>query len=152
MKKLHFFLIAGLLTATSAKAQLARVASLTAEAPTVGHTATPTAVAISPDSVFIAPDVLPQFTGGADALRSFLAKNLRYPEMAMRQHITGRVFVRFIVDAQGRVKDVSLAKGPGNGLDEEAMRLVWFMPPWQPGRHHGQAVKTACTLPISFEQ
>lgn len=151
MKKLYFLLVAFFLYVGPAAAQLARVTSLTSDAPAVGRLASANAP-ISPDSVFVAPDVLPQFTGGAEALNEFMAKNLRYPEQALRQKITGRVFVRFTVNAQGRVNDVSVVKGPGNGLNEEAMRLVWFMPPWQPGRHHGQAVKTACTMPISFER
>jgi len=152
MKKLYFLLAAGFLYAGPAAAQLARVTSLTSDAPAVGRIVTSANAPISPDSVFTAPDVLPQFTGGAEALKEFMTKNLRYPEQALRQKITGRVFVRFTVSAEGRVNDVSVVKGPGNGLNEEAMRLVWFMPPWQPARHHGQAVKTACTMPISFER
>lgn len=146
MKKLYFLLVAGLLFAKAASAQT--LATLTSDSPTPGRLkVTP----ISPDSVFVAPDVLPQYPGGAAAMNAFLVKNIRYPEQATKMHTKGRAFVRFIVSADGRISDVTVLKGPGNGLNEEALRLVYFMPRWEPGRHNGQAVRTACTLPISFE-
>jgi protein TonB len=150
MKKLYFLLVAGLLLSGSAFAQRSPqpMATLTADAPAAGRLAAP---AISPDSVFVNPDVLPQFTGGMPALQAFLAKNLRYPEQARYLHAKGSVYVRFMVNAQGRISDVAVLKGLGYGLNEEAQRLVWMMPTWQPGRHNGQAVRTACTLPISFQ-
>ena len=149
MKKWYFSAALALLTTGMAAAQTARVSTLTNEATTSAVT-TP-APLISPDSVFINPEVLPQFTGGAPALQAFLAKNLRYPEQARFLKAKGNAYVRFIVDARGRISDVTVLRGPGYGLNEEALRLVWFMPPWQPGRQNGQAVRTACTLPISFQ-
>ncbi len=43
-----------------------------------------------------------------------------------------------------------MVSGPGNGLNSEALRLVWLMPPWEPARVNGQPVRVACTVPISF--
>lgn len=147
MKKLYFLLAAGLLLAGKASAQQS-LATLTGDSPTPGHLAPAT---FSPDSVFVNPDVLPQFPGGKAALQEFLAKNLRFPDQARRLRISGNAYVRFIVSAQGRISDVTVLRGPGHGLNEEALRLVYFMPTWQPGRQSGQAVRTACTLPISFQ-
>lgn len=107
--------------------------------------------AISPDSVFVNPDVRPQFVGGEPALRAYMAKNMRYPEKARQQKVTGKVFIRFVLSTEGRVTDASFVRGPGSGLNEEALRLVWMMPAWQPGYQHGQAVRVVCTLPIEFE-
>jgi protein TonB len=105
----------------------------------------------NPDSIYINPQVRPQFKGGEAAFRTYLAKNLRYPAQALREHITGKVYIRFIVSAEGRITDASMASGPGHGLNDEALRLVWLMPPWQPGQQDGHPVRVSCTLPITFQ-
>lgn len=114
-------------------------------------TAKPTA-AFRADSIFINPDVRPQFVGGDVALRDYIIKNLHYPELARRQHVTGKVLVHFVLSAAGRITDASVVRGPGSGLNEEALRLVWLMPAWQPGRQAGQAVRVSCIIPINFEE
>jgi protein TonB len=106
--------------------------------------------AIKPDSVFINPEVRPQFMGGDKAFMAYLSKNIRYPQQAMQRHVSGRVYVNFILSAQGRVQDAHVISGPGSGLNDEALRLIWLMPPWEPGRSNGQPVRVACTVPIAF--
>ena len=107
--------------------------------------------AIKPDSVFINPEVRPQFTGGDKAFGAYLSKYIRYPQQALQRHISGRVYVSFILSAQGKVQDAHVVSGPGNGLNDEALRLVWLMPLWQPARSNGQPVRVACTVPIAFD-
>ena len=135
------------LSAPVSKAVVASVAasvtSTAVVAPTSGFKA---------DSIFVNPDVRPQFAGGEAGLRAYLAKNLRYPDQALRQHVSGKVFVRFILSDTGRVTDATVVRGPGAGLNEEALRLVWLMPAWQPARQHSQAVRVSCTLPITFQE
>jgi len=118
-----------------------------------GTTAAPVAAPqFRVDSIFVNPDVRPQFVGGEGALQDYLLKNLHYPSQAHRQHVTGKVFVRFILSANGRVTDASVVRGPGSGLNEEALRLVWLMPLWQPAQQRGQPVRVVCTIPINFEE
>lgn len=159
---LGFFLLLGVGFGGSAAAQRAAGPTLASIAPTEKqHGAATTAPAlaapaaaplVSPDSVFVNPEVLPQFTGGDAAFRAYLAKNIRYPAEAVRQHTTGKVYVSFVLNAAGLVIYATVLRGPGTGLNEEALRLVWHMPPWQPARQHGQPVRVACTVPISFTQ
>ena len=105
---------------------------------------------VYPDSVYINPEVRPQFTGGDKAFGAYLSKSIRYPQQALMRHVSGRVYVNFILNAQGKVQDAHVISGPGNGLNDEALRLVWLMPPWEPGRVNGQPVRVACTVPIAF--
>lgn len=107
--------------------------------------------AFSPDSIFVNPDVLPHFAGGETALVAYMTKNMHYPEAARLKKVTGKVYIRFVLSATGRITDASLVRGPGSGLNEEALRLVWLMPPWQPGYQRGQAVRVVCTMPIEFQ-
>ncbi|GAA4493636.1 hypothetical protein GCM10023172_02430 [Hymenobacter ginsengisoli] len=110
-----------------------------------------TVAAFKPDSIFINPEVRPQFTGGDAALGAYMAKNMHYPEGARQQKTTGKVYIRFVLSAAGKITDASVMRGPGNGLNEEALRLVWLMPPWKPGYQNGQAVRVVCTMPIEFQ-
>ena len=107
--------------------------------------------AFKPDSIFINPEVLPRFTGGNEALSNYMAKNMHYPDGARQQKVTGKVYIRFVLSATGRITDASVVRGPGSGLNEEALRLVWLMPPWQPGFQSGQPVRVVCTMPIEFQ-
>jgi protein TonB len=106
--------------------------------------------AINPDSVFVNPEVRPQFVGGSRAFAEYVGKSIHYPTQALNRGISGKVYVSFTLSVQGRVQDAHVVSGPGNGLNEEALRLIWTMPAWEPARVNGMPVRVACTLPISF--
>lgn len=100
--------------------------------------------------IFSAPDQLPVFPGGSEALGKFLASKLQYPGRALDQGISGKVHVTFTVDSAGHLRDPRVVKGVGYGLDEEALRLVRIMPWWEPGQHQGRPVWVQVTMPIVF--
>lgn len=104
------------------------------------------------DSIFINPQVLPHFPGGDAAFSAYLKKNLQYSAEAKRQHLSGKVFVNFVLSANGLVTYATVLRGPGKYLNEEALRLVWHMPAWQPAQQQGQPVRVSCTIPIVFEE
>ena len=122
-----------------------------AAAPEPGDVRQVAVPAFKADSIFVNPQVLPSFTGGTAAFRTYLEKSMTYPAQARRQRVDGRVYVTFVLSAAGRITDAYVARGPGAGLNEEALRLVWLMPAWQPGQQQGQAVRTVCTIPIMFQ-
>ncbi|GAB3861460.1 hypothetical protein GCM10028822_40960 [Hymenobacter terrigena] len=95
-------------------------------------------------------DEMPVFPGGDVAFHKYLAEKINYPADAQRRNLSGTVYVRFVVDEEGRIRDAEVAKGCGNGFDEEALRLVRLMPWWSPGRMGGQPVRVMRTLPILF--
>ncbi len=94
--------------------------------------------------------VQPEFPGGADSLQSFLKANLVYPDSAKYKRIQGRVYVGFLVDRKGRIKDVKLLSGVNKWLDDEALRVVNEMPQWKPGTAGGSPVDVQYILPIDF--
>lgn len=108
------------------------------------------AAAFNPDSIFVNPEVRPQFVGGSKAFSEYVGRSIRYPAQALNRGVSGRVLVSFTLSAEGKVQDAHVVSGPGNGLNEEALRLIWTMPAWEPGRVNGQPVRVACTLPIGF--
>jgi periplasmic protein TonB len=101
--------------------------------------------------VFFIVEDMPDFQGGGqDAFRRFIAENLRYPQIAAENGIQGRVFVQFVVNADGSVSDATVVRGVDPSLDREAIRVVMSSPKWTPGRQRGQPVRVAFTFPINF--
>ncbi|GAB3900360.1 energy transducer TonB [Larkinella knui] len=126
----------------------------TIEAPTETAGPAPVEKAIEaerkPDEVFISVEQNPQFPGGMKQMAEFLEKNLRYPPAASRAGISGKVYLQFVVNTDGSIVDVTVVKGIGFGCDEEALRVVKKMPPWQPGKQSGRPVRVRFTLPVVF--
>lgn len=102
------------------------------------------------DASGVMVEEMPEFPGGQEALAAFMIKEVKYPKKAKRAGIEGQVVVGFIVDKDGSVTDVTVAKGVDPLLDEEAMRAVRLMPKWRPGMMNGKPVKTKFNLPVRF--
>jgi TonB family protein len=102
------------------------------------------------DEVFVEPDEMPEFPGGSDALRQFIASNLHYPYAAQKDGIQGKVFVSFVVNQDGSISNILVSKGVHNLLDEEAVRVIKSMPRWIPGILNGKPIKVSYTVPINF--
>jgi len=94
---------------------------------------------------------MPEFIGGTAKLFEYLGKNLKYPELAKTTGIQGKVFVQFVVDKNGKIKDVKVLQGINALLDKEALRVVSEMPDWKAGKQHGKPVSVIYNLPISFK-
>lgn len=92
----------------------------------------------------------PEFPGGEAAMMQWIAKNIKYPEIAKENNIQGKVFVQFIIDKDGYVKNVEVVRGVDPVLDKEAVRVVSSMPQWKPGKQRGKPVKVQFQLPINF--
>ena len=138
--------------ATAKKPALALVpAPASVAAPVAAPAPLSAQASITRDSIYAEPPVAAEFPGGMVALGAYIGANMRFPLEARQKNITGRVLVQFILGRDGRVQDAHVVSGPGGGLNEEAYRLVWLMPPWEPGRlANGQPVRVNLTLPISF--
>lgn len=95
-------------------------------------------------------DVPPSFPGGEIAMMKFLKKNLKFTSLAIENGISGKVYVSFVIDENGKPVEISIMRSLGFGMDEEVARVVGMMPIWSPGRFHGHEVKTALILPVSF--
>lgn len=97
-------------------------------------------------------EIPPAFPGGEEALARYLKDHLRYPQLASETGVAGIVFVQFVVDYEGNVKDIKpVGARKGAGLEEEATRVIKGMPKWKPGRQNGQNVSVYFNLPIRFE-
>ena len=102
------------------------------------------------EPVFYVVEEMPEFPGGEAALRKSLAENIQYPAEAKTDSIQGKVYVSFVIDKEGKVKDTKVVRGVHPLLDKEATRAVGALPAWKPGRHREQPVNVQYTVPVAF--
>ncbi|HMB98496.1 MAG TPA: energy transducer TonB [Balneolaceae bacterium] len=98
------------------------------------------------EDFFVVVEEMPELIGGLGELQ----KNIKYPEMARRAGIEGRVYVQFIVNERGEVEDPRVIRGIGGGADEEALRAV-RQAKFKPGMQRGRPVRVQYSLPIVFQ-
>ena len=103
------------------------------------------------DEIFTIVEEQPSPVGGIKAFYDYVGKNLKYPGKARRMGVEGRVFVEFIVEKDGSLTDIKVAKGIGGGCDEEAIRVISHAPKWNPGRQRGNPVRVRMVMPIMFQ-
>jgi protein TonB len=92
----------------------------------------------------------PEFPGGMEALYKYLRDNIKYPQLARDNNITGKVYVTFVVERDGSIANPRVLKDIGGGCGAEAIRVVKSMPKWTPGKQRGKAVRVQFNLPVSF--
>lgn len=90
-----------------------------------------------------------RFNGGHVAMEQYIRSNVRYPQKAIEEKIQGTVTVRFVVEVDGSISNISV-RSKESILDEEAIRLIKNMPKWIPGKNDGIPLRTIQTLPINF--
>lgn len=93
-------------------------------------------------------DKMPGFPGGLDAFYEQVGRKYRVPELEMSR--TFKVYVSFVVEKDGSMSDIKVARDPGHGLGAEAIRVLKSIKTkWTPGQKKGQPVRTAYSLPIT---
>ncbi len=95
--------------------------------------------------IFVVVENMPELIGGLAAIQ----REIRYPVIAKRAGIEGRVILQFIVDEQGRVTEPKVVRGIGGGCDEEALRALQTAR-FRPGTQRGKPVKVKMSLPMTF--
>lgn len=115
-----------------------------------GEAVQPLQAQINNDTVFVKVEMPAEFPGGIDAWRRYLERNLQYPDAAVNDETQGVVRVQFVIDTEGNVSDVVALNDPGNGLAEEAVRIIARGPKWIPAEQNNRKVKYRHSQPIIF--
>ena len=102
---------------------------------------------IDEPEIFEIVEQMPELIGGIGGLQS----KARYPEIARRANVEGRVIVQFIVDENGEVSEPTILRGIGGGCDQEAIRVITEHAKFIPGRQRGRPVSVKMSLPIIFK-
>lgn len=102
------------------------------------------------NEIFVRVEDMPQFPGGDIELLRVINQSIKYPVIAQENGIQGRVVCSFVVNKDGSVVDVTVARGVDPSLDKEAVRVVSNLPKWKPGMQRGKPVRVRYTVPITF--
>lgn len=90
--------------------------------------------------------IMPTPDGGMTAL----AKQIKYPEAARKEGITGTVYVSTVIAKDGSISKTTVEKGVNNELDAAAVEAITATK-WIPAKKAGEAVEVSVTIPISFK-
>lgn len=101
---------------------------------------------------------MPEFQGGESALKEYIIQQTKYPIKAVKDSISGRVILRFAIQPDGSISDISIVWGIRQDLDQECKRVITNMPKWKPGlqpiRHikgyYYEPVKVWYSFPFVF--
>ena len=100
---------------------------------------------------YVFVEQMPEFPGGEDEMRKYLAKTMVYPTIAQENGIMGTVFVTFVVGPDGSITKAKVLRGFDRSCEEEALRVINKMPRWKAGKQNGKPVYVQFTVPIKFD-
>jgi TonB family protein len=102
------------------------------------------------EKTFTKAEVMPAFPGGKEAWQKFLNTTLHYPQQAIDKETSGTAIIGFIVKADSSISDIQIIKDPGNGLGDEARRVIEASGKWSPALQNGKTVHCHFKQPITF--
>jgi periplasmic protein TonB len=104
------------------------------------------------DDVFMIVEDMPTFRGGdVQKFSNWVKERTKYPPLAQENGIQGKVFIGFVVEADGSVSNVTILRGVDKSLDDEAIRVVSSSPKWTAGKQRGQAVRVRFSITVNFQ-
>ena len=102
---------------------------------------------IEQDGKYLAfAEEMPEPIGGIGAI----IKNIKYPAVALKSGIQGKVYVLAHVNESGVAEEVKVVRGIGGGCDEAAVEAV-KLAKFKPGKNKGKTVKVKLTMAITFK-
>jgi protein TonB len=106
---------------------------------------------VTSDEPFFLVEVMPSFKGGdINKFRDWVQKRTNYPQIAIDRKLQGKVFLTFIVEADGSVSTVTVVKGVDPIIDVEAVKAIEGSPKWNPGLQRGQPVRVRYSMWLNF--
>ena len=106
---------------------------------------------IEDDQPFLTAETMPSFQGGdLNTFRKWVQDNVRFPQIALENGISGRVVLSFVIEKDGRLTNIQVLMTPDRSLSEEAIRVLNKSPNWSPGKQRIQVVRIKYTLPVDF--
>lgn len=104
------------------------------------------AAPIEPEAeIFVAVEEMPEMLGGIARLYELL----RYPEMARRANMEGRVIVEVIIERDGRPSNPTVIRSAGPMLDQAAIEAISQLV-FRPGKQRNQPVRVRYAIPVTF--
>lgn len=103
------------------------------------------------DEIFMIVEEPAEPIGGYQEFYAHVSKQLKYPRKALEVNVSGKVYVKFVVDRDGALSNMEVVRGIGFGCDEEALRVLSSAPKWKPAKQRGKLVRQQMVIPIFFK-
>lgn len=103
------------------------------------------------ETILRSAERMPRFPAGEDSLMNYIKNHIRHPAMADKNNNQSKVILQFVVEKDGTVGEVKVARSVDKNLDDEAIRVVKSLPKFIPGRQNGKVVRVWYTLPVDFK-
>ena len=78
-----------------------------------------------------------------------IGKKFEFPELARQMGIQGKVYINFVIEKNGKVSNVTIARGVDKLIDDEAIRVIKLLPKFIPAKQRGKPVRMQYTVPIN---
>lgn len=103
------------------------------------------------DGVYEFCDESASFISKTGSFQEYISANVHYPSESLKMKETGKVYLAFVVEKNGKVSNVVIEKSSNHELlDKEAIRIIENSPKWEPGRINNKRVRSRCRIPINF--
>lgn len=99
---------------------------------------------------YLNPMSPPSYKGGITAFYKYLATSIRYPENCQRMGIQGQVVLKFVVEKDGSITNITVLNEVNPDLAQEAVRVLKQSTKWSPGTIKGKEVRVSYNIPVSF--
>lgn len=96
-------------------------------------------------------DIMERKKTSDNRLLKYIYENIKYPSVARRNNVEGLALFTFIVMEDGSITDIHTISGICESIEKECRRIINNMPPWNPGRQDGKAIRVIYQLPIRFK-
>ena len=104
------------------------------------------------ESIYTVVPVMPQLGDNKEALQLYIQKNSKLPTSTTKSPTTKNVFVKVVIEKDGKVNFDKIMRGVNDKYDSEAKRIIQNMPNWTPGQFDdGKKARTYMSFPIWFE-
>ncbi len=100
------------------------------------------------------PEVMPAYPGGDSQMMKDILSTIQFPQVCLENDFGGKVYVRFVVEKNGKISNVEVLRQPpgdlGKVLANEAVRVVRNLKEFTPGSLNGEPKRVTMTVPIVF--
>ena len=93
----------------------------------------------------------PEFPGGMMEFYKFVGQRFKVPAEASLNNVDTKIAMRFMVEKDGSLSEITIVKDVGYGLGAEATRVLKLSPKWIPGSEQGKPVRVLYSLPITIQ-
>jgi TonB family protein len=110
-------------------------------------------ISIDYNEVLLNPEIKPLFNNkDLVFFTSYINQNKIYPIYALKNKISGRVYVAFIIDEKGNIRNIQIVnENAYPDLKMEVLRVTSESSKWTPGFQNNKSVSVSMTFIVGFD-